>query len=79
MRNNKQMFFDDNCREGKRMVESRLVKHSLVEAVPSAPLEPGRWGFGVYAGIAPGSREGLLVSLPVFARTNICSQEQSQI
>lgn len=34
LRNNKQMFFDDNCREGKRSVEGRLVKHSLVEANP---------------------------------------------
>lgn len=30
----KQMFFDDYCREGKSSVESRLVKRSLVEAVP---------------------------------------------
>ena len=43
LRNNKQMFFDDNCREGKRSLEGSLVKHSLVEAVPPAscpPLKP---------------------------------------
>lgn len=40
LRNNKQMFFDDNCREGKRSVEGGLVKHSLVEAVPPASLPP---------------------------------------
>lgn len=64
MRNNKQMFFDDNCREGKRSVESRLVKHSLVDAAPPASLKPSRRR-GVYAVIAPGSTEGLLVSLPL--------------
>lgn len=45
LRNNKQMFFDDNCREGKRTAESMLVKRSLVEAVPpaSAPSEAQWW------------------------------------
>lgn len=43
LRNNKQMFFDDNCREGKRSAESRLVKRSLVETVPPLTL----WGCGV--------------------------------
>lgn len=45
LRNNKQMFFDDNCREGKRTAESMLVKCSLVEAVPpaSAPSEAQWW------------------------------------
>lgn len=33
-RNNKQMFFDDNCRKGKRECEGGLVKPSLVEAAP---------------------------------------------
>lgn len=45
LRNNKQMFFDDNCSEGKRTAESMLVKCSLVEAVPpaSAPSEAQWW------------------------------------
>lgn len=46
--NNKQMFFDDNCREGKRSVESMLVKHSLVEAVPPASaLSEAQWWYVV--------------------------------
>lgn len=40
LRNNKQMFFDDNCREGKRSVDGGLVKRSLVEAVPAASCNP---------------------------------------
>lgn len=43
-RNNKQMFFDDNCRKGKRECEGGLVKPSLVEAAPPQhthiPLTP---------------------------------------
>lgn len=72
LRSNKQMFFDDNCREGKRSVEGRLVKHSLVEAVPpaSCPL----WSPVVVCCLAPGVRVGLLVPLPLLAGGNICSQ-----
>lgn len=43
LRNNKQMFFDDNCSEGKSSVEGKLVKRSLVEAVPAAPSEALWW------------------------------------
>lgn len=65
-RNNKQMFFDDNCREGKSGVEDGLVKRSLVEAVPPAccPL----WSPVVVCCWAPGVRVGLLVPLPLLAK-----------
>jgi len=71
LRNNKQMFFDDNCREGKSSVEGRLVKRSLVEAVP-----PARCPLGSPVAVcclAPGVRVGLLVPLPLLARGDICS------
>jgi len=59
------MFFDDNCRGGNSSVEGRLVKHSLVEAVPPACC-PLRSPVAV-CWFSPGVGVGLPVPLPLLA------------